>query len=137
MAPPDGIIHDACGPLVVTLEAGTSEAQRSGISAALAAWNSLGFTRLSLEGEGEAVALRFEAAAAFFHGFYDPDTGEVLINRDLTDPQELEVVVAHELGHAMGLPHVAPKERSSVMNSGNVTLRPTPDDSAQIEARCR
>lgn len=136
MTPPDGVVHDACGPLTVAPAADVTDAQREGIARAIGDWNGLGFTQLGLEGAGAPVALSFASAAAFFHGFYDPETGEVIINRSVQDPLELQVVIAHELGHAMGLPHVALSERASVMNPGNVTLAPTADDSANVKALC-
>jgi hypothetical protein len=133
---PDGVFHTPCGPLTVSLAGEVSAAQRENIISALGAWNSHGFTRLSVEGEGEPIALKFDRSSPVFHGFYDPQTGEVLINQEVEDPWELQVVVAHELGHAMGLAHVARSERPSVMNSGNLTLAPTPEDGASVRALC-
>ena len=80
--------------------------------------------------------MRFADAAAFFHGYYDPETGEVSINNDLQDPGELAVVIAHELGHAMGLSHVPSAQRASVMNPGNLGTPPGVDDNALLSLRC-
>jgi len=136
MTPPDGVIHDACGPLTLVVPDDATDVQREGISRAIAAWDSLGFTQLSLEGPGEPIAVHFEKAGGMFHGFYDPENGEVLINVAIDDPAELQVVLAHELGHAMGLAHVALSERLSVMNPGNITLAPTSEDNARVQALC-
>ncbi len=109
--------------------------QADAVAAARELWNARGFTKLSAGGDGEPIALSFEKAASFFHGFYDPTTGEVLINSTLDEPGELAVVVAHELGHAMGLPHI--ENRASVMNPGNLSVSPTPEDNEQLEQSCR
>jgi hypothetical protein len=136
MAPPEGVLHDGCNALTLSTPADATDAQRDGIIRAAAAWNELGFTHLDVDGKSEPIALRFEKAAGMFHGLYDTDTGEVLINQDLTNPDELGVVIAHEVGHAMGLPHIALSARRSVMNPGNLTVGPTAEDSASVQALC-
>jgi hypothetical protein len=136
MAPPEGVLHDACNTLTLATPADATDEQREGIARAASVWNSLGFTRLDVDGTSEPIAVHFEKAAGMFHGLYDTNTGEVLVNQDLTDPAELEVVIAHEVGHAMGLPHVAAEKRRSVMNPGNLTVAPTEEDSASVQALC-
>ena len=89
---------------------------------------------------GATIDIEFADAAAAFHGVYDPATDRVLINRDLTDPTTLAIVVAHELGHAFGLVHVSPAARLSLMNPGNLATTPTDADQQAVEAlwgRCR
>jgi predicted Zn-dependent protease len=89
-----------------------------------------------LDGVGatDQVRLSSQAAARISLGFYNPDTGEVLINSVLDDRAELGVVIAHELGHGMGLSHVA-DSRVSVMNVGNSTVAPTAADNAAVAAQ--
>jgi hypothetical protein len=126
----DALRHDACGPIAVLGPDSMSDVQRQGLARALQAWNAHGFTQLTTDPEGapDVVQLRFQKAARLFFGFYDPSTGEVLINQDIDDPSELEVVISHELGHAMGLSHVSGSTRTSVMNMGNTTTVPNAAD---------
>jgi hypothetical protein len=100
----------------------------SGAQAALDLWNQAAATRLSLApsaGEAATIPLRFQRAAPLSHGFYDPGTGQILINEDLAD-HHLAVTIAHELGHAFGLPHVS--GRASVMTAGNLDVEPNSGD---------
>ena len=135
---PEGpaVVHAPCGPLVITPSSDLSAMQRDAVENGLKLWNALGFTQLATSGEGAPVTLHFAKAAPFFHGYYDPKSGEVYVNTSMTDPAEIAVVVAHELGHAMGLPHVEPSERTSVMNPGNLTVTPTSADNALLSGSC-
>jgi hypothetical protein len=138
--------HDACAPLAVTARAAT-DAQHDGIAGALALWRDRGASAFdpaagAPPGDGgaaplatsTAIAIEFDAAAATFHGIYDPAADRVLINRDLTDPATLAIVIAHELGHVFGLVHIAPAERLSLMNPGNLITAPTDADQRALEA---
>lgn len=123
--------------------------QRAGIEGALALWSGQGVTTVSLveggaaggaEGGAEgappvaAIELRFEAAARAFHGLYDDEHGVVYINSGISDEHPLAIVIAHELGHAFGLPHIEKGERSSLMNPGNFVTPPNGADRAALEA---
>lgn len=57
-------------------------------------------------------------------GYYD-DTHATIDVSDTLDDATATVVVAHELGHAFGLLHVARADRASVMNPGNIAVTPT------------
>jgi len=136
---------DACAPLTVALEASATESQTRGARAALELWNGRARTELSLEAMGAAAApsvpmipLRFQRAAAPSHGFYDPTAGVIFINADLSNPADpalataLAITIAHELGHAFGLPHVG--DRPSVMRAGNLDVAPNAGDVEALAA---
>jgi hypothetical protein len=132
-----------CAALTLTIT-GASSAQRDGIAAAIALWQDRGVSAFeapagAADAAADALEIRFDAAAATFHGIYDPAADRVLINRDL-GAATLGIVIAHELGHVFGLVHVSPDARRSLMNPGNLSTPPTDDDQRTLEAlwgRCR
>jgi len=127
------IVYDPCAGLGVNAAADTTSPELSGVSAGLALWNATRFIQLQLDEAGTSVPLRFADAPDAFHGVYDDRIGEVVINQRLAPtPDPLASTVAHELGHAMGLLHVPLAERASVMNPGNTTVAPTPEDVAAL-----
>jgi len=130
-------VHDVCAPIALTVS-GPTDAQRAGIDGALGLWREHGVGTLSVvDGVAAgpaAIELRFQEAALPFHGLYDDETGVVYINRAIEDLTPLAIVIAHELGHAFGLPHVPFAERSSLMNPGNFVTPPTDADRAAVEA---
>lgn len=137
-----GLTFNACAPLEIAVGASSSAQQMQGIADALAMWNQQAGTALTSiavaspapepsSGPDTAlpmVPLIFQVAAPPFHGFYDAPTGTVFINQDLTDVAALHITVAHEIGHAFGLSHVAASARASLMNPGNTTVGLTPTD---------
>jgi hypothetical protein len=132
----EAITFSACAPLAVTLDASATPAQRDGLQAAVESWNDTAGTQL-MAGPApsgmSAVPVHFQGAAAPDHGLYDAQSAEIFLNDDLAGPA-LAVVSAHELGHAMGLVHVDPARRASVMNPGNLSTTPTTGDAAQLAA---
>lgn len=130
--------HDACAPLALHVAAPTA-IEAAGIGDALALWRDRGITAMTLgDAPGaDGLNVRFADAADTFHGVYDPPSASILINRDLTTgrtPDQLAIVIAHELGHVYGLVHVDRDERSSLMNPGNLSTPPTDDDQRALEA---
>ena len=85
--------------------------------------------------DGTPIEIRFEDAAPAYYGFYDDKQGIVLVNKRITDPKLLPIVIAHELGHAFGLHHVS--DRPSIMNAHNTTLVPTDEDLALTSSCAR
>jgi hypothetical protein len=131
--------RDPCAQLAIVAVA-PSDAQRDGIAGALALWRDRGVAAFDVATEPAPAAtavsleIRFDDAADAFHGVYDPAGGRVLINRGITDPATLAIVIAHELGHVFGLVHIAPATRTSVMNPDNVITPPTDADQRALEA---
>jgi len=101
------------------------------MSDAQALWRDRGAPSVGLRAD-TTVNVVFEEAASAFHGLYDDSAGVIYINTEITDPKVLPIVIAHELGHAFGLPHVT--GRASVMNPGNLTIAPNESDQAALEA---
>ncbi|HET7504797.1 MAG TPA: hypothetical protein VFK02_27430 [Kofleriaceae bacterium] len=130
------VARDPCAALAIDTTTATPE-QQGGIADALALWRGRGVAAFDLTapvGDAAAIQIRFDDAAATFHGVYDPASASVLINRDLVDRSMLAIVVAHELGHVFGLAHVPLDSRRSLMNPGNVVTPPTDDDQRALEA---
>jgi hypothetical protein len=132
------VTHDPCAALAITQVAPTAM-QQGGVGDALALWRDHGVRAFDRGDAVEAPAagaieIRFEDAAATFHGLYDPSASRVLINRTIADRDALAIVVAHELGHAFGLVHVDAATRTSLMNPGNLVTPPTDADQRALEA---
>lgn len=114
------ITFDACAPVAIAMP--SDDLRASAVSHAFALW---GIERV----DGDGLGLVFEDAAEAFHGLYDDEHAVIYINAKITDPEALAIVIAHELGHAMGLPHLA---GASVMRAGNTTIAPTAADLARL-----
>ncbi len=137
---------DACAPLDIGIAPALTAEQMQGVTDALAMWNQAAGTALApmtmvtepgttaFETSTAMVPLTFQVAAAPFHGLYDDRAGRIYINQDLTDVAPLRITVAHEIGHAFGLPHVSASVRRSLMNSGNTTISITPEDVEALAA---
>ena len=133
------ITFDPCEPIAVLTPPDATEMATVGIDGALAMWTALRdwpIARASPDGDelGAAAIIQvvFQDAAHPFHGLYDDQHGVVYINTDLIDDHQRSVTIAHELGHAFGLFHI--ESRPSVMNPGNVSLAPSEEDAAEIDA---
>jgi hypothetical protein len=123
------ITHDVCSPITVSSPTGTAE-QLAGIDAAIALWADRGAASIS-QAEPPSIVIEFAEAAPNFHGLYDDEQGIVFVNRVITDPDILSIVIAHELGHAFGLNHT--KDHASVMRPGNLVTPPTEEDRLELE----
>jgi hypothetical protein len=117
-------VFDACAPLAITGD------DTASIAGAEALWNAVGVTSLG-EAGGASIPLVFEnGVAPEEYGLY---AGSAIYMNDDLDPQQRVIVLAHELGHAIGLVHVT--DRSSVMNPGNLVVIPTAEDAATVTQR--
>jgi len=130
------ITFDPCRPLVLVPAADATPDELASLDDAAAMWGQVG---LGLAGRAEVAGaqhlpVRFEKAAAAFHGIYLDETGELVVNRAMTDRKQRAITIAHELGHAYGLWHVAAAVRKSVMNKGNLATVPLHSDAAAIGA---
>jgi hypothetical protein len=124
------VAHDPCAPLAIRAPDATADEQ-AGIEAALDLWRGRGVTAFTADAPADpssTITIRFESAAETFHGLYEPDQADVLINRDLADATQRSIVIAHELGHVFGLVHIDPAVRLSLMNAGNLVTPPTAAD---------
>lgn len=128
-------VFDPCAPLVVVPEAGSSPDEMDAVAAGISMWNARAGSRLTLEDIPEAprVPVLFESASAPFYGFYDDVEGVIYVNEDLRGRARV-VLIAHELGHALGLLHVDDAQRPSVMNDGNLKVAPNAGDAAALAA---
>ncbi len=132
------VTFDPCTPVTLVPDANASADELTGVAAGAALWNARAgadvLTTAPTPGDGGAaptLPIHFQVAAAPFHGLYDAPNGQIYINEDLTG-EDLAITVAHEVGHSFGLVHIPPEERASLMNPGNLTVLPTPQDVATL-----
>jgi hypothetical protein len=121
------ITHDPCAG--IALAGGTTDTQRAGIEGALQLWAGHGVATTT---EPTTIDIVFEHASGAFRGVYDDERGVIHVNDSIEELAPLSIVIAHELGHAFGLPHVT--DRPSLMNPANLTQPPTDDDRVAVEA---
>jgi hypothetical protein len=132
------IAFDPCTPLSLAPDATATAAQQAGVAAGAALWNASAGSDLLMAaapaadaGTTPVLPIHFQVAAAPFHGLYDAPHGQVFVNEDLVG-EDLAITVAHEVGHAFGLVHISPDVRASLMNPGNLSVLPTPQDVATL-----
>jgi hypothetical protein len=136
--PPNTVLdvtYDPCATTALELPEEATPDQRLAAQRALDLWSDVLGSTVSLEPEGAtaSVPIVFERGAPIFHGLYDDVEGVIYLN-EVVEGEALAVTLAHELGHAFGLWHVAPRERSSVMNPGNDVVVPDATDAASVRA---
>ena len=136
-------VFDPCSPLQIALSASVTDAERAGVDAAIAAWNAQLPTQIvSIADEAlyrqtpradDVLPIEFATKFGLRAAYFDK-TGVIIVSSELLAPEEYGVAIAHEMGHAFGLPHIDPKVRASVMNVGNTTVAPTVEDAAEVAA---
>lgn len=129
-------VYNPCEPLVVVTEPDATAAHIESVDQALRMWNDLAPLQLTRQPVADAprIPVVFEKGAPFVHGVYEDQTGEVIVNTELSD-RERTITVAHELGHAFGLHHVDRDQRRSLMNAGNLETTLTEHDVAVVLQR--
>jgi hypothetical protein len=128
------ITFDPCEAIELVPAVGTDAGQLAAIDAAAGMWRDAAGVRIDRAPGGAALAIRFEDAALAFRGVYLDEEGVVVVNRGLDGAKAQEIAIAHEIGHALGLWHVDDDERTSVMNPGNLSIRPNDGDAAELAA---
>jgi hypothetical protein len=124
------LTHDACAPLSLVADA-PSDLQSAALQSGQDLWLDRGAPALGRRA-GATIEVRFEPSSPAFRGLYDDQEGVIYINSEIVDARVLSIVIAHELGHAFGLPHVPASERASLMNPGNTSTPPTAEDQAAL-----
>ena len=125
--------YDACSPVSVTSPTATA-AELASLSQAVMLWSAVGVDGFAVGGSGAALTMAFVDGTPAEYGLYDGADETVYINAGALDDTNRPIVMAHELGHAVGLVHVPVTERVSVMNPGNLTALPTAADAEAVAA---
>jgi hypothetical protein len=129
------VAFDPCTPVTLVPDATATGAQLAGVVAGAALWNASASSDLLSAGSagtaGPTLPIHFQVAAAPFNGLYDAPSGQIYINDDLSG-DELEITIAHEIGHSFGLVHIPTSVRPSLMNPANLTVLPTAADVATL-----
>jgi Metallo-peptidase family M12B Reprolysin-like len=123
---------DPCTPVVLVAAAGTTDAERGSLADAAALWSAVAAVQLGVDAAVGAttIPVRFQSAPLAFLGAYEPDRQDVVVNSEIPDEPTRAIVLAHEIGHAFGMAHIA--GRPSVMNASNSTVAPNALDAVAL-----
>jgi hypothetical protein len=125
--------YDACEPVSVVSPTATAD-ELASLGEAMALWSAVGVAGFEVGGSGAALTMAFVDGTPAEYGLYDGADDTVYINDSELDDTNRPIVMAHELGHAVGLVHVPVSVRASVMNPGNLTALPTAADADAVAA---
>jgi hypothetical protein len=147
------VVFDVCRPTVLQVPADATAEERLGVAGAIALWNQVSGPQLTLsdrpavdppasepapslappldEQDRQRLRIGFRAAAPLFFGLYRAEVGDILIYRSIQSLRAREIIIAHEIGHAFGLPHII--DHQSLMNPGNTKVPPATQESALIQ----
>lgn len=125
-------VYDPCEGIDIRTPDGTRPEELAAIDAAIEYWNAVSNVKISqsFSPPDQTLDVSFEDAALMFRGVYEDELGDVYVNRRLSNPKDMAITIAHELGHALGLPHI--NSRDSVMNEGNLEFEPLELDVAAL-----
>ncbi len=130
-------VYDPCSPLTLSLSPDLGADERRGVDEAIAMWSAVVPARISVGAGPRAsnvLPVIFVRGDVAHRAAYWDRSGIIEIARDRLDPASYGIALAHELGHAFGLLHVATADRASVMNVGNLDVPPGADEAAELRA---
>lgn len=129
---------DPCSALTIVPIPATDPGEVQSVEDAVLLWSRVLPTRITVgeeSPEAPVVKIVFESGDNFYRATYWDQLGAISISRDRLDRADYPVVIAHELGHAFGLPHVSTDVRPSVMNVGNLEIEPNDEDASPLRER--
>lgn len=129
------VTYDPCSELVIVPAADTQPDELASIDEAVRSWGEVIPARIEVAAPGaerEGLRVSFDSGDTFYRAMYWDHLGEISISREKLAPEDHAVALAHELGHAFGLFHVAKEKRPSVMNLHNLEVAPNPADGAAV-----
>ena len=130
-------VYDPCSPLTLSISSDLGADERRGVDEAIAMWSAVLPTHIEVGTGARAsnvLPVIFVRGDVAHRAAYWDRSGIIEIARDRLEPSTYGIALAHELGHAFGLLHVATSDRASVMNVGNLEVRPGADEAAELRA---
>ena len=130
-------VFDPCAGVPILLHPGATAAEGDALDEALTLWRSAANATAYVADDvalRDALRIEFQDAAPMFYGVYDDERAIISVNHRLPTEGARTITIAHELGHAFGLDHVARAGRRSIMNPHNLDVTPTEGDVSALTA---